>query len=224
MVQNHKPHLEDLMIKYECKKFQTNYDIIFYGREDSHDKDGILDIIKLKGVGKQSVTTEMLTKEEPSMIKALRIDERLIHGQVAVTWCSALNVDRIIVANDKAAKDEVSIISLKMAAPQNVKVAVKAVNDAIKLLKDPRMEKLHVLILVNHPDDALQIVKAVDEVPYVNVGNFGMLKKEGRNMLATSLAVTSDEIKTLKAIVELKPKSNYQMTPTLPPQELKGLL
>lgn len=158
------------------------------------------------------------------MIKALRIDERLIHGQVAVTWCSALNIDRIIIANDKTSKDEVSIISLKMAAPQNVKVAVKSVEDAIKLLKDPRMEKLQVLILVNHPDDALKIIQTVDEVPFVNVGNFGMLKKDGRTMLATSLAATPDEIKTLKAIAELKPKSNYQMTPTLPPQELKGLL
>lgn len=158
------------------------------------------------------------------MIKALRIDERLIHGQVAVTWCSALNVDRIIVANDKASKDEVSVMSLKMAAPQNVKVAVKTVEDAIRLLKDPRMEHLHVLILVNHPKDALQIIKAVENVPYVNVGNFGMLKKEGRTMLATSLAATPEEIETLKAIIELKPKSNYQMTPTLPPQELKGLL
>lgn len=158
------------------------------------------------------------------MIKALRLDERLIHGQVAVTWCSALNVDRIIVANDKVAKDEVSVMSLKMAAPQNVKVAVKPVNDAIKLLKDPRMDRLQVLILVNNPTDALTLVKEVEGIPFMNVGNYGMLHKENRKLLATSLAATPEEIKILGEITELKPKSNYQMTPTLPPQELKKLL
>lgn len=168
--------------------------------------------------------TKMLKEEETNMIKALRIDERLIHGQVAVTWCSALNVDRIIVANDKVAKDEISVMSLKMAAPQNVKVAVKTVDEAIHLLQDPRMDKLSVLILVNNPKDALAILQEVEGVPFVNVGNFGMLKSDGRKLLGTSFAVTPEETELFKKITELKPKSNYQMTPTLPPQELKGLL
>lgn len=169
--------------------------------------------------------TKMLKEEETNMIKALRIDERLIHGQVAVTWCSALNVDRIIVANDKVAKDEISIMSLKMAAPQNVKVAVKTVEDAIKLLQDPRMDKLSVLILVNNPKDALTLVEAIPDIPFVNIGNFGMISdKAGRKMLATSLAVDEGEAELLKTIVEKKPDSNYQMTPTLPPQKLHDLL
>ena len=45
------------------------------------------------------------------MIKAIRIDERLIHGQVAVAWSTTLGVDSILVANDKAASDEIEVVS-----------------------------------------------------------------------------------------------------------------
>ena len=159
------------------------------------------------------------------MIKTLRIDERLIHGQVAVTWCSALNIERIIVANDTAAKDDITSMSLKMAAPQNVKVAVKSVQDAISLLKDPRIERFSILLLVNNPADALALIKEVKEIPYVNVGNFGMISdKVNRRMLATSLAVSEEELSNLRDICNLLPDSTYQMTPTLPPQILKKLL
>lgn len=159
------------------------------------------------------------------MIKALRVDERLIHGQVAVTWCSQLNITNIVVANDETSTDEVSVISLKMAAPNGIKVAVKTVKDAITLLNDPRCERLSILVLCKNPFDALEIVKAVDEVPHVNVGNFGMLSdKESRKMLSTSFYINEAEQMAFKEIAELKPESNYQMTPTLTPQNLSKLV
>ena len=37
------------------------------------------------------------------MIKLFRIDERLIHGQIAIKWSRHTGVDSIVVANDHAA-------------------------------------------------------------------------------------------------------------------------
>ncbi|MCB6322898.1 PTS sugar transporter subunit IIB, partial [Bacteroides thetaiotaomicron] len=51
------------------------------------------------------------------MIKMLRIDERLIHGQVAVVWSKALSITHIIVANDDVVNNELQITSMKMAVP-----------------------------------------------------------------------------------------------------------
>lgn len=159
------------------------------------------------------------------MIQLLRIDERLIHGQVAVTWCSALGVDSIVVANDRAASDDISIMSLKMAAPSTVRVAVKSVADAVTLLNDQRAQKRNILLLVNHPKDALYLLERVAGIPTVNVGNFGMIATdEHRHMIATSLAVTKQEAQILAKICQLKPESHYQMTPTLTPQRLQDLL
>ena len=58
------------------------------------------------------------------MIKMVRIDERLIHGQVAMIWTKQLGVDRIIVVNDKAANDPIMTSTLKMAAPDRAKAII----------------------------------------------------------------------------------------------------
>lgn len=159
------------------------------------------------------------------MIKALRIDERLIHGQVAVAWCTTLGVDSIVVANDEAAADDITMMSLKMAAPQHLKVVIKTVQNAVTLLNDPRIVRRTILLLVTNPKDALDLIKHVEEVPDVNVGNFGMFGDGAqRRIAATSFAFTQEEKILFKEIIKLRPGSYYQMTPTLEPQTLSNLL
>lgn len=75
------------------------------------------------------------------MIKALRVDERLIHGQIAMVWSRELTLDGIVVANDATAQNETQQMALKMAVPSGIKVIIKSTDDAIKLLQDPRLIK-----------------------------------------------------------------------------------
>ncbi len=158
------------------------------------------------------------------MIKGLRIDERLIHGQVAVAWSTVLGVDGILVANDKAANSEIETMSLKMAAPSTMKVSVQTIEGAIKLLNNPRIGKRTLLVIVGNPSDALALIKNAPGLPFVNVGNCGMINPSGKNIIGTSFAVDDDDLKIFKEIIELRPESNYQMTPTLPAQKLSELL
>ena len=76
------------------------------------------------------------------MIKLLRVDDRLIHGQVATTWTKTLQADSIIVANDEVIHNELQIIALKLAVPAGMKVAIRSVEDAIGLLQNPKAETL----------------------------------------------------------------------------------
>ena len=82
------------------------------------------------------------------MIKLIRLDERMIHGQVAIKWSRHTGVDRIIVANDAAASNPIVQKSLMMAAPPTAKVAIKSVADAIKLLSDPKAANHSILLIV----------------------------------------------------------------------------
>ena len=72
------------------------------------------------------------------MIKLFRIDERLIHGQIAIKWSRHTGVDSIVVANNNAAANTMIQKSLKMAAPPGIKTVIKSIDDAIKTLNDPR--------------------------------------------------------------------------------------
>ena len=55
------------------------------------------------------------------MIALLRIDERLIHGQVATSWSKALDIDTIVCASDEAAQNPLKKKMLLIAAPPGKK-------------------------------------------------------------------------------------------------------
>lgn len=84
------------------------------------------------------------------MIKLLRLDERLIHGQVAIKWSRHTSVNRIVVIDDDAANNPIIQKSLMMAAPNTVKVAIKGIEAGIKLLNDPRCEEMKILVVTGN--------------------------------------------------------------------------
>lgn len=109
------------------------------------------------------------------MISMLRVDDRLIHGQVAVMWSKALEIDRILVVSDEIAKNDIQISALLMAAPNGVKAGVVSLEKGLKILNDPRSAKLKILIVVNDPKYVLGLIEGLEEKPVVNVANYGRI-------------------------------------------------
>ena len=93
------------------------------------------------------------------MICQLRIDDRLIHGQVAMAWSKELKIEGIVVINDKVANDEFEKLTLDLAKPSNTNLLVVSVDAGIKFLNSEKINKYRVLVIVNNSDDALEIVK-----------------------------------------------------------------
>ncbi|MBA1434131.1 PTS sugar transporter subunit IIB, partial [Bombilactobacillus bombi] len=66
------------------------------------------------------------------MILKTRIDCRLLHGQVAVSWTSGIGANCILIANDKVVNDHLLKTTMRMAKPQGCKLVIKNINDSIK--------------------------------------------------------------------------------------------
>ena len=111
------------------------------------------------------------------MIVTFRIDERLIHGQVIATWLNSLGVTHLIVANDEAAGNQMQQQLLKMAVPAKVKCLIKSVDDVKRILKDPRCEKMRIMLIVGKPEDAIPLLEDVKEIGEVNLANYGSITK-----------------------------------------------
>ena len=105
------------------------------------------------------------------MIALLRIDERLIHGQVATSWSKALDIDTIVCASDEAAQNPLKKKMLLIAAPPGKKTHVRSVDEVIGLLQDPRAERMKIFLLTDNPKDALKLVSALG-LKNVNLGNY----------------------------------------------------
>lgn len=158
------------------------------------------------------------------MIKLFRIDERLIHGQIAIKWSRHTNVDHIVVANDNAAVSEIMQKSLKMAAPAGIKTAIKNISDAITLLNDSRCDDMKILVLVNCPEDALKMVENISGIPYINVGNYGRVSREkegmARSRYSSNLYCDKEEAEAFKKLLNSGLKCVYQTTPEDTPEDL----
>lgn len=134
------------------------------------------------------------------MIKHLRIDNRLIHGQVAVTWMNSIGADKIIVCNDKVANDPIQKMALPMAA-RGTTVLVLSVEDTIAYVKDHPEETS--FVIAKFPSDALAILESGLEVGRVNVGNAAPINRTDYKMVDKSIAATAEDAVVYRKIASL---------------------
>lgn len=162
------------------------------------------------------------------MIKLVRLDERLIHGQVAIKWSKHTGVDRILVIDDNAAANTIVQKSLLMAAPANIKVAIKSVDEGIKILQDPRMDNVKALVVISGPTDLLKLVENVKDVPLINIGNYGRVapkrNDEPRKTYRSNLYAYEDEVEVFKKIIATGIRCEYQTTPEDTAELLQNIL
>jgi len=135
------------------------------------------------------------------MITHLRIDNRLIHGQVAVTWMNSIGADKIIVCNDKVAADPIQKMALPMAARGNT-VYVFTVAETIKYAQEHPEETM--FVICKFPSDALQILESGVEVKEVNVGNAAPITGTQFVMVTKSIAVTKEDAEIYRKIAALR--------------------
>ena len=109
------------------------------------------------------------------MILQLRIDERLVHGQLANGWATFLGATTILAANDPIMDDPIGKTALEMLAPAGVRVQIRGIDESIRLLSDPRADKMKILLVVKNPQDAIKLVKALN-IENVNVANYNHQK------------------------------------------------
>ena len=117
------------------------------------------------------------------MIIQIRIDSRLIHGQVVLGWTRELDTPRILVVDDDAATtDKTTNATLHMgvqAAGGGQKLFIKTRADAIQLINDPRMDNYRVFLITRYTEDAWEIVRQCPgRVLAVNCANYGFHKEE----------------------------------------------
>ena len=92
------------------------------------------------------------------MITLLRVDHRLLHGQVAFSWTQYVGADCILIANDSVPEDELRKTTIKLAKPPSVKLVIKNINDSIEAIKSGVTDKYKVLISVGlRPKRAVKI-------------------------------------------------------------------
>lgn len=129
-----------------------------------------------------------------------RIDDRLIHGQVATIWSRATKCQRIIVCNDDVEKDSIRKILLEQAAPPGIRTNVLGIDKAIRVYNALKYVDDKILLLFTNPTDVVRMIEGGVDIKSVNVG--GMSFKEGKKQITNAVSVNDEDIEAFKKLNE----------------------
>ena len=156
---------------------------------------------------------------EPNILLT-RIDNRLIHGQVATQWNSTLGANLILVANDDVAGNKMRQNLMNMAAPTGVATRFFSLQKTIDVIHKAS-PKQHIFLVAENPSDVLTLVKGGVHIRKVNIGN--MHRSEGKRQVATSVAVDDADVAAFKELQDLGVELEIRRVPSTPAEDINKL-
>ncbi len=144
----------------------------------------------------------------------VRIDDRLIHGQVVEGWCSYLKINHIVVCNNAVAGDEMQKTLLSLAVPSNMKITILSIKQTIKMIPSLESEKGRAILLLSSPRDALKLVRNGFNVKEINVG--GIHYARGKIQVRKAISLSDDDLEAFEELDKLGVKLEARMVPTDP--------
>ena len=147
------------------------------------------------------------------MVKILRVDHRLIHGQIAFSWTAFLGVDCILVANDDAATNDIKMTTLRLAKPKNTKLIIKTIDDSIEAFKSGKTDKYKIMIVVANVDDAYKLAKEVDDIKLINLGNVKASETSHPYKGDRSVNLTDEDERKLGELLSMNKNVEIRMVP-----------
>jgi len=152
----------------------------------------------------------------------VRIDTRLLHGQVATAWTKQVSPDRILVVSDGVSHDDLRKNMIVEAAPPGVKVHVIPIDKLIQIDKDPRFGATKAMVLFENPQDLLRAEKGGVKFDSVCIGS--MAHSAGKTVVNQTIACDEDDVKTLKAIRDNGTSFFVQKVPSDHSEDIWALL
>ncbi|WP_297203495.1 PTS mannose transporter subunit IIAB [uncultured Pluralibacter sp.] len=147
---------------------------------------------------KAAVPAKAMGPKDYMVIGLARIDDRLIHGQVATRWTKETNVTRIIVVSDEVAADTVRKTLLTQVAPPGVTAHVVDVAKMVRVYNNPQYAGQRVMLLFTNPTDVERLVEQGVNITSVNIG--GMAFHQGKTQVNNAISVDKKDIEAFEKL------------------------
>ena len=133
------------------------------------------------------------------MLKLLRVDDRLLHGQVAFLWTKYLAIQSILIANDNAAHDEFMKMTLGMAKPIGVELQIIEVSQAVKVLKENKESRQSMMVVVNTLEDAERLIHETGFIHSLNLG--GLRERPNTTRISHSITLNEEDKEICRRLI-----------------------
>ena len=146
----------------------------------------------------------------------VRVDDRLIHGQITTAWIADAKASRIVISSDEVAGDSLQKTIINVTKPPRINVDVLNSEETIQREKSGAWSREKIFLICKYPSDALQLVRAELGIKEINVGNVGGMsqhKAGTRKQIFKSIAVTEDDVSVFQEILAAGVGIEIRVTP-----------
>jgi len=175
------------------------------------------------GLGNNMTNNNTGESSKPmSRIALVRVDDRLIHGQVVIKWLGRVGSGEILIVDDELQHDRFMQSVLRLAAPPGSRVEVLGVQAAAERLAPRTTREGSVIVLVRSPETALQLLEHGVAFSELNIG--GLAGGPDAVRLFKSVSATERQMAALRAVGDRGVRVYYQMVPEERPIEVSEVL
>jgi mannose/fructose/N-acetylgalactosamine-specific phosphotransferase system component IIB len=130
----------------------------------------------------------------------VRIDDRLIHGQVVLGWARALKPDRIVVANNRIAKNSWERKFYTSSVPSDIKLSFLELEETARQLLNNLFKNESVMILFESVKDLYSVIEQGVTLKEINIG--GLHYREGAHEVLPYVFLTDEDKTYLRELVK----------------------
>lgn len=145
------------------------------------------------------------------MLKIVRLDDRLVHGQLINNWCTYENITEIIVVNKEVAENDIRKTFIELSVPEDVKIIFCDTLKALELYEE-ECEYEEVIMVFGNPFEVLEFIEGGGKIRSLNIG--GMSFKKDKKKVDTNLYLDDKEIEEIKKIANSKVEIEIRILPT----------
>ncbi len=129
-----------------------------------------------------------------------RIDNRLVHGQVGVTWVNHLGANLLVVANDEVAKDSVQQNLMEMVIPDTIGIRFFSIQKTVNIINKAAPRQL-IFLVCRTPQDAVRLVEGGVPIKKINIGNLHF--SEGKKQISSTVFIDGSDKQAFRRLKEL---------------------
>ena len=134
-------------------------------------------------------------------LRLVRVDDRLLHGQVVTLWLKALGARRILIVDDRTARDDFLREVLELSAPAGTDVEIHDLASGIDAVREAEANPDPIFVLMRSPVTALRLREAGVEFPLLNVGGIGA--GPGRKPLYRNISASPEELDAMRQLEQM---------------------
>ena len=144
----------------------------------------------------------------------VRIDNRLVHGQIIEAWLPFTNAEAIVVANDELATDELRQQIMSIAIPLGVEISFVQVSQVQAFLDGKKLVGKNVLVLFASCPDARRAFEAGLGFKRLNLGNIHY--EPGKKQICQHIALSKEDEGCLDFLKDKGVSMDYRCIPSDP--------